>query len=155
MMDFDRFNMVDKINTISVEQGTIETQTIVPTDSSFLDNHFPSNPIVPGVLLIEVMAQSSGNLAMAKLEFTKMAVLASVSHCKFFDFVMPGDILTCSAKLLSCKRGFSVNEVNVYREDEVVAMAELRMKIIDFFCDFSKEKIISNFNVMLEKNGNK
>lgn len=146
MMNIEKFRLLDKISEISIENGTLISQMQVPEVSSVLDEHFPGNPIVPGVLLIEIMAQSSGNLAMAKLDFNKMVVLAKVSHCKFVDFVVPGDKLICSIKLLICNRGFTVNQAEITRDGVVIAKAELRMKVLDFFCELAKETLISNFN---------
>jgi hypothetical protein len=82
---------------------------------------------------------------MAKMDFNRMAVLAKVSHCKFVDYVVPGDKLSCIINLLSCTRGFTVNHAEITRDGVVIAKAELRMKVLDFFCEMTKETLISNF----------
>lgn len=146
MMNIERFRLLDKISKLSVSEGTLLSQIQVPVVSTVLDEHFPGKPILPGVLLIEIMAQSSGYLVMAKFDFNKMAVLAKVSHCKFVDFVIPGDTLICSVKVLLCNRGFSVHQAEITRDGVVIAKAELRMKVLDFFGESAKETLKHKFD---------
>lgn len=151
MMNIEKFRLLDEIYEISIENGTLVSQMQVPKVSSVLNEHFPGNSIVPGVILIEIMAQSSGNLIMAKLDFNKMAVLAKVSHCKFAGFVVPGDKLICSTKLLKYERGFTVNQAEITRDGVVMAKAELRMKVLDFFCELAKKTLVSNFHRLTKR----
>jgi 3-hydroxyacyl-[acyl-carrier-protein] dehydratase len=148
-MNIENYELLDKISEISIENGTLVSQMKIPENSSILDAHFKGSPIMPGALLIEIMAQSSGNLILAKMEFNKMAVLASVSYCKFVDFSVPGDKLECSIQLLKFNSEFAVSQAQITRDGGLIAKAELRMKVLDFFSEITQKNIIDNYNQMI------
>jgi len=150
-VNIESFKMLDFISNISVGDGSIECSTQVPKISSIFDHHFPNFPVVPGVLLIEVMAQSSGYAIMAHTEFSKLPVLAKVSNCKFVDFVSPGDLVTCKSNLIKCCIGVTLNKAELFIGQRQVASAEIRLRLVDFPSDSAKQTLEHNFNMLLSK----
>ena len=78
-MRLEYFQLIDRIVDLNVGEGTITVEAEVPTHNTIFEGHFPGYPIMPGVLLIEAMAQSAGWLLIAITKFERMAFLASVT----------------------------------------------------------------------------
>jgi 3-hydroxyacyl-[acyl-carrier-protein] dehydratase len=71
-MELERFQMIDRIVTVNDEVTVLTAHSTVPENSLVFEGHFPGMPLVPGVLLIETMAQASGFLVLAKNNFDAM-----------------------------------------------------------------------------------
>jgi 3-hydroxyacyl-[acyl-carrier-protein] dehydratase len=112
-MRLEYFQMIDRIAALDVGERAITVEAQVPQTSTIFEGHFPGHPLMPGVLLIEAMAQSSGWLLIALLKFERMPFLASVKEAKMRDFVMPGDLLTIDASLAHDGSGFAVTEAKI------------------------------------------
>ncbi|KJU85570.1 3-hydroxyacyl-ACP dehydratase [Candidatus Magnetobacterium bavaricum] len=63
----------------------------VAMSEDFLEYHFPRNPVMPGVLLLEAMVQLAGWLRCASTDFTEWFVVEAVHKCRFYGFALPGD----------------------------------------------------------------
>jgi 3-hydroxyacyl-[acyl-carrier-protein] dehydratase len=87
------FLLVDKILEIDTEKGTILGQKNLTYNEAFFQGHFPGAPIMPGVLILEALAQTGAVLVHLKGEKEKLAVLLSVNNAKFRNPAKPGDIL--------------------------------------------------------------
>ncbi|MGB2706046.1 MAG: 3-hydroxyacyl-ACP dehydratase FabZ [Candidatus Omnitrophota bacterium] len=86
------FLLVDKI--IDIEEKKITGIKNVTVNEPFFEGHFPEHPIMPGVLIIEALAQTCGVLALNREENRgKIAYFASISNAKFRKPVRPGDTL--------------------------------------------------------------
>src|ERR1700733_3848839 len=77
------FLLVDKILEIDLEKGTILGQKNVTINESFFQGHFPETPIMPGVLILESLAQTGGVLVHLKGQNSRIAVLLNVNNAKF------------------------------------------------------------------------
>ena len=93
-MRLEYFQLIDRIVDLNLDDRTIRVEANVPTDSTIFEGHFPGYPLMPGVLLIEAMAQTSGWLVIALTEFTRMPFLAAVKEAKLRTFVTPGQTLS-------------------------------------------------------------
>src|SRR5215218_3550312 len=107
-MRLEYFQLIDRIVELDLAERTIRTEATVPTESTIFEGHFPGSPIMPGVLLIESMAQNSGWLIIGVTRFTRMPFFAAVKEAKLRNFVPPGQVLQLSAKLLHEGSGFAV-----------------------------------------------
>ena len=112
-MHLEYFQLIDRITDLDVGKRTITVEAQVPQTSTIFEGHFPGYPLMPGVLLIEAMAQTSGWLLIAHLKFERMPFLASVKEAKMRDFVTPGELLTIDASLLHDGSGFAVTEAKI------------------------------------------
>ena len=104
----------------------------VSINESFFQGHWPGQPIMPGVLLIEAMAQLAGVLLLRKLENTeKTAVLLSIDRVKLRKAVVPGDQLRIEAETLKLKSrtGYVLGRVKV--NERLVAEARMKFMLVD------------------------
>lgn len=101
------FLLVDKIVDIDLEKGTILGQKNVTINEAFFQGHFPDAPIMPGVLILEALAQAGGVLVHLKEHTEKIAILLNINDAKFRQPVKPGDILMlkCEGLHFSSKGG--------------------------------------------------
>src|SRR5919205_823677 len=99
-MRLEYFQLIDKVVRLDLPARSIQTEAAVPETSTIFEGHFPGHPLMPGVLLIEAMAQTSGWLIIAATAFERMPFLAAVHEAKLRQFVEPGEHLSVEAKLL-------------------------------------------------------
>jgi 3-hydroxyacyl-[acyl-carrier-protein] dehydratase len=92
------FLLVDKVLYINLEENEIIGLKNVTVNEPFFQGHFPGVPIMPGVLILEALAQTGGILVHQKGYDKKIAVLLNVANAKFRKPVLPGDVLHLHAK---------------------------------------------------------
>lgn len=92
------FLLVDRILEINLEENEILGLKNVTVNEPFFQGHFPGVPIMPGVLILEALAQTGGVLVHQKGYTKKIAVLLNVTGAKFRKPVLPGDVLLLHAK---------------------------------------------------------
>src|ERR1041384_4295866 len=107
-MRLEYFLLLDRIVELRLDDHTIRTEATVPAASTIFEGHFPGHPLMPGVLLIETMAQTSGWLLIAMHKFTRMPFFAAVNDAKLRTFVTPGQRLAASGRRGSGGSGYSV-----------------------------------------------
>src|SRR5260370_19870896 len=109
-MNLDYFQLIDRIVDLDIAKQTIVVEAQVPQQHTIFEGHFPGFPIMPGVLLTEAMAQSSGWLLLGVLKFERMPFLAIVKEATMRGFVSPGQLLTIDAKVEHEGSGFAVTK---------------------------------------------
>ena len=95
-----RYLLVDRITEWNAD-GKIKGIKNVAMSEDFLEFHFPKNPVMPGVLLIEAFAQLSGWLEAASSDFKNWFLMTKVRQCKFYGFALPGDQVELEVERLS------------------------------------------------------
>ena len=131
-MNLEYFSMVDRIAALDVGKGTITVEAQVPTTSTIFEGHFPGYPLMPGVLLIEAMAQSSGWLVIALQKFERMPFLAAVKEAKMRNFVTPGELLTIDASIVHEGSGFAITDVKIRIAGKLTCNAQLTFRHVPF-----------------------
>ena len=131
-MRLEYFQLIDRIVELKLADRTICTEARVPTVSTIFEGHFPGYPLMPGVLLIEAMAQTSGWLLIAVTRFTRMPFFAAVKEAKLRSFVTPGQQLALSAKLLHEGSGFAVTKADIRCDGKLVCNAEITFRLVAF-----------------------
>ena len=131
-MRLEYFQMVDRISALDPEARTIRAECAVPEASPVFEGHFPGHPILPGVLMIEAIAQTGGWLIMALSGFQRIAFLAQVKLAKMRAFVTPGQALTAEASLLHDGSGYAVASGRLMRGDQGIAEAEITYRAMPF-----------------------
>ena len=131
-MRLEYFQLIDRIVDLSLPERKIRTEATVPTTSTIFEGHFPGFPLMPGVLLIEAMAQTSGWLVVAANRFQRMAFLAAVKDAKFRMFVTPGQKLSVNATLTHEGSGYAITEAAIALDGKEVCDATLTLRVLDF-----------------------
>jgi 3-hydroxyacyl-[acyl-carrier-protein] dehydratase len=131
-MRLEYFQMVDRITVLDVRGGQITTACQLPDRSPVFEGHFPGYPILPGVLMIETMAQAGGWLVLAILGCAKMPFLMQVEKAKMRSFLAPGQALEAEATLLHQGSGYAVVKTNIVAGGKKVADAEIRYGVVPF-----------------------
>ena len=130
-MRIEYFQLIDRIVDLNLNDLTIRVEAKVPTDSTVFEGHFPGRPLMPGVLLIESMAQASGWLLIARTRFEKMPFLAALKEVKLRTFVTPGQDLIVSAKIMHEGSGFALTEAEIKVDGKTVCNADITFRIVD------------------------
>jgi 3-hydroxyacyl-[acyl-carrier-protein] dehydratase len=131
-MQLDYFILIDRIVDLNLDENTIRVEAQVPQHHTIFEGHFPGFPIMPGVLLTEAMAQSSGWLLLGATKFERMPFLAMVKEAKMRGFVTPGQLLTIDAKIEHEGSGFAVTSAKVRVGSELKCSADITFRLIPF-----------------------
>ena len=126
----DPFLFVDTCEIISPgEHG--KSQKYFSKDEFFFSGHFPNNPIVPGVIIVEAMAQTAGIVVSYKLrDYKEKSVLfMSVNKAKFRKPILPNDTVTFEVKFLNSVRDVYKFEGICFKDDTKVSEAEFSAMI--------------------------
>jgi 3-hydroxyacyl-[acyl-carrier-protein] dehydratase len=131
-MHLEYFRLIDRITSIDLATRTIAAEANVPTASTIFDGHFPGMPLMPGVLLMETMAQASGWLIIGITKFSAMPLLAAFKEAKLRSFITPGTELRVNATLQHEGSGFAVTQAEIRRGDRLVCNAEITFRMVPF-----------------------
>jgi 3-hydroxyacyl-[acyl-carrier-protein] dehydratase len=131
-MRLEQFQLIDRVVEFNATEKSIRCEATVPLQASIFEGHFPGYPLMPGVLLLEAMAQTSGWMILSLQKFRRMAFLAAAREAKFRSFVGPGAKLDLSATLAHEGSGFAVTEAQGKHEGKVVCDATIMFRVIEF-----------------------
>ena len=131
-MQLEYFHLIDRIVGLDVDGKKIVVEAQVPMESTIFEGHFPGYPLMPGVLLIESMAQTSGWLIIGLTKFERMPFLAAVREAKLRTFVSPGQDLTLTARIIHEGSGFTITRAAIEAEGKAVAESELTFRQAPF-----------------------
>ncbi len=131
-MRLEYFEMIDTVKDIDLEAGTIEIHAYVPKESTVFEGHFPGHPLVPGVLLIEAMAQAAGFLILANENFKRMTFLAAVKEAKLRSFVLPETQLLVTSKIEHDGSGFAISKTAILVDGNKICDAQLTHRTLPF-----------------------
>jgi 3-hydroxyacyl-[acyl-carrier-protein] dehydratase len=126
------FKLIDRITDLNVGERTIAVEAQVPLQNTIFEGHFPGYPIMPGVLLIEAMAQTSGWLLIALNKFERMPFLAAVKEAKMRSFVSPGDLLRVEAGIVHEGSGYAMTSAKVRVGGELRCNATITFGVVPF-----------------------
>jgi 3-hydroxyacyl-[acyl-carrier-protein] dehydratase len=141
-MQLEYFRMIDKVAALDERAQMIVCEARVPKSSPVFEGHFPGHPLMPGVLLIETMAQASGYLILKLVDFAQMPFFIAADGVKLRHFVLPEDALHVEAQLQHQGSGFAVTTARISRGAEKICEAELKFKLLPFINDDLKQAMM-------------
>ncbi|MCB1482996.1 MAG: beta-hydroxyacyl-ACP dehydratase [Rhodobiaceae bacterium] len=127
-MRLEYFQMLDAIVELTDEE--IRTRAIVPEESTVFEGHFPGHPLMPGVLLIETMAQTCGTMVMAANGYERLPLLVGVKDAKLRQFVAPKTRIDGHGLLEHNGSGYAVAKAELSVDGKRVANAQLTYTMI-------------------------
>ena len=126
------FLLVDRILEVTPGKRAVGVKNVT-INEPFFQGHFPGNPIMPGVLIVEAMAQVAGVAGLLAPENTgKLGLFTGIESMKFKKQVVPGDVLVMEAEFLLFKMGMGKVKVNARVDDKIVAEGEIRVALVTF-----------------------
>lgn len=122
------FLLVDKVVELDVEAKRIVAHKNVTINEPYFQGHFPGQPIMPGVLIIEALAQAGGvltQLSLGRDAQSKLFYLVKVDNVRFMKQVVPGDVLELHVQVKRMIRNMAVYYGEAKVDGEIVAHAEV------------------------------
>ena len=122
------FLMIDRVTEFKAGESLVGYKNVTYNEPYFM-GHFPERPVMPGVLILEAMAQATGLLAFRTVERgakrESLYFLVGIDKARFKRPVEPGDQLILSAKLVRARRGIWVFDCESSVDGQVVATAQI------------------------------
>ena len=143
-MRLEYFQLVDRVEEIDPVAGWIRTTAEVPAKSTIFEGHFEGYPILPGVLLVECMAQTAGHLVLVLEKFERMPFLTQIERAKLRRFVEPGHRLSITGRLVHLGSGYAVASGKVETDAGLVAEAEVRFRTLPFPNDAMRQLMLKH-----------
>jgi len=123
------FLLVDEV--LEMEAGkSITAVKYVKEEEYYFQGHFPGNPVMPGVLIMEALAQVGAVAILSAPDWKgRTAYFAGIDKAKFRRKVVPGDVLTMETKIIKCKGPIGVSQAVATVDGQVVAQGQLTFAI--------------------------
>jgi len=126
------FLLVDRVLDLEPRRRVVGIKN-VSINEPFFQGHFPGHPIMPGVLIIEAMAQAGGMLLMEELQTRddKVVYFMALDNVKFRRPVLPGDQLRSEVEMIQLRSRTCRLKGVAYVDGQVVAEAEMLARVVD------------------------
>ena len=123
------FLLIDRIEELEPGQKIVALKNVTMNEP-FFTGHFPGHPVMPGVLIIEAMAQAGAYAVLSQEEFKgKIAFLGGVDKAKFRRQVVPGDTLRLEVEIIKLKRNAGIGKGTAYVDGKKACEAEISFLI--------------------------
>lgn len=133
--------LVDRILEVEPGKRAVGLKNVT-INEEFFNGHFPGHAIMPGVLILEAMAQVAGFLMLSIDELeNRIAVIAGIENAKFRKPVVPGDALVTEVEVISLRRSFGKMRLTARVGEDVVASCEMMFGVVDRRADVQRPKL--------------
>lgn len=119
------FLLIDRIDELEAGQRVVATKNVTMNEPYFT-GHYPGNPVMPGVLIVEAMAQA-GAFAILSMDAYKgkTPYFGGINNAKFRKMVVPGDVLRLEVEIVKLKTNAGIGKGVAYVGDKKAAEAEI------------------------------
>lgn len=125
------FLLVDKIVEMEIGKSAVGIKNVT-FNEPFFQGHFPGHPVMPGVLIVEALAQVGAVALLASEEYKgKLALFAGIDEVRFKQQVVPGDTLRLEVEILSVRRGIGKGKAVAYVGDKVACKGQIMFGVVD------------------------
>lgn len=123
------FLLIDKVTYMEPGKKVIAYKNVTMNEY-FFQGHFPAEPVMPGVLIIEALAQAGAVAILSQDSFKgKIAFFGGINKAKFRKKVVPGDVLKLEVEIVKIKGPAGIGKATAYVEDKKAAEAEIMFMI--------------------------
>lgn len=123
--------MIDQIIELEPGKRVVGLKNISANEPVFA-GHYPGNPIFPGVLIVEAMAQAGAVALLSQPEYAgRVPIFAGIDECKFRKPVLPGDQLRLEVEIVTVRRGLGIGKGKAFVGDELKAEAIIKFAVVD------------------------
>lgn len=120
------FLLIDKIVELDIEKGFAIGEKAVTYNEPYFAGHFPQQPVMPGVLIIEALAQTGAVAVLSMEEYKgKIAFFAGIENAKFRQKVVPGDVLRLEVAMTTLRKAIGKAQAKAYVGEKLVCQCEL------------------------------
>ena len=125
------FLLVDRV--LEVNETSIRAIKNVTYNEPFFQGHFPGHPVMPGVLIVEAMAQAGGALLLGRVEdrANKLIFFTGIDNCRFRKPVVPGDQVVFEVEIVNARKTFAKMRGRALVDGQVVCEADLMSAMAD------------------------
>ncbi len=125
------FLLIDRV--LEISDVSVKALKNVTFNEPFFQGHFPGRPVMPGVLVVEAMAQAGGILMLSPIEdrHTKLVYFTGIDNCRFRKPVVPGDQVVFEVEVVAARRTFAKLHGRALVNGDVVAEADLMSAMVD------------------------
>lgn len=141
-----RFILVDRILEM-VPGQSITAEKTIPVDADFFEDHFPGFPVVPGVLLTEMMAQTAGKCLDAEKRSRGKAMLAKINSASFRTWMRPDQVAVIDSEILNNRDKYATAKCSVSVDGKEISASELFFTFVpdEAFARDYRDEVLESF----------
>lgn len=125
------FLLVDKIEEMEVGKTAVGIKNVT-INEPFFQGHFPGHPVMPGVLIVEALAQVGAIALLSSEEYKgKLALFAGIDEVRFKKQVVPGDVLKLEVEIISVRRNIGKGKVLATVDGKVACKGTIMFGVVD------------------------
>ena len=120
------FLMVDRVVDLNIEENFVVCEKCISSNEWYFQGHFPEHPVMPGVLILEALAQTASILGKFLVKPNGVLMFAAIDKVKFLDVVLPGDVLQLQVNVLKVRDPLLHGECVARVGDRIVAQCTIK-----------------------------